>query len=99
MNALASAVVALLTQLLPLLSSTGSSQIGAILNALIEIIPLVIKEATALIEPVKNIISALSANPATTVEQMAILAKLDAQCDADFEDAAQADGIAPESAS
>lgn len=97
MSSIAAAVVALLTQLLPLLSTSAAGTVVAVINALVQIIPVVVQEAEDLITPIKNVIAALSANPATTTAQLATLATLDAQCDAAFEAAAAADGAAPPS--
>ena len=97
MSSIASAVVALLTQLLPILSTSAGGTVAAVINTLLEIIPVVVQEATDLITPIKNVIAALSANPATTAEQMAKLATLDKQCDDAFEAAALAAGEGPAS--
>jgi len=87
MTGIISAVVSLLTALLPLI--TGNSQaIGNIIATLIQIIPAVEQAAENLIPPIKNIIAALSADPATTADQLATLQALDAQCDQAFESAA-----------
>ena len=91
MSSIAAAVVALLTQLLPVLSTSAASMVVAVINALVQIIPVVVD----LIAPIKNVIAALSANPATTTAQMATLATLDKQCDDAFEAAAVAAGEAP----
>ena len=95
MSSIAAAVVALLTQLLPVLSTSAASMVVAVINALVQIIPVVVHEAEDLIAPIKNVIAALSANPATTTAQMATLATLDKQCDDAFEAAAVATGEAP----
>ena len=86
MNTVVAAVIALITAILPLVKD--SQTVDKILAALIELIPVLVKTAQDLVQPVKNIIAALSANPATTEEQMAALAALDAKVDADFEAAA-----------
>lgn len=80
-------IVALLGQLVPLIG-TNSGLITTVISTLIALIPEVVTEVEALIPPIKNIIAALSANPATTADQMATLQKLDAQCDQAFENAA-----------
>ncbi len=98
MSSIASAVVALLTQLLPILSTSAGSTVAAVINTLLQIIPVVVQEATVLITPIKNVIAALSSNPATTAEQMATLATLDAQVDVAFEAAAAAAGAPPDPA-
>ena len=86
------AVLALITALLPQLGVTGANAdlIGKIIAALVALIPTVIQEAKDLLPAVKNIIAALSANPATTADQLAALDALDAQVDAAFEAAAAA---------
>lgn len=96
LTTLATAVIGLLTQIVPLVGG-ASTTIDAILNTLIQLIPAVIQEAEDLIPEVKNIIAALSADPAATTAQLATLASLDAQCDAAFEAAATAAGAAPSS--
>ena len=100
-SSLATAVVAMLTTLLPLLSSSGASAvasiIASIIETLIQLIPVIEKEITALAAPIKNIIAALGSNPATTADQLATLQTLDAQVDSAFEAAASAAGVAPQS--
>ena len=89
MNAAITAVIALIEQLLPAITSAGNASIiASVLNALVSMLPFIIQEVQALITPVKNIIAALSANPATTADQLATLQALDAQVDAAFNDAA-----------
>ena len=87
MNTIVTAVISLLGQLIPLIGG-NSTLISTIINTLIAIIPEIVTEVETLIPPIKNIIAALSANPATTAEQMATLQDLDAKCDAAFEAAA-----------
>ena len=65
---------------------------------LLNILPFILQEISALYTPVKNIIAALSATPATNAAQLGQLQVLDAQVDAAFEAAAaqtDADGTAP----
>ena len=89
MTAVIQAILALVEQLLPLITSSGSSAtIDSIINALIKILPFVAQEVEALVPPIKNIIAALSANPATTADQLAQLQSLDQSVDKAFEDAA-----------
>ena len=89
MTAAITAILAMLEQLLPSILSAARATIGAsIINALTAMLPFIIQEVEALFGPVKNIIAALSANPATTAEQLATLQQLDAQVDAAFEAAA-----------
>jgi hypothetical protein len=88
---LAGIVIALIEELLPLIGGS-SSGITTILNALTQIVPLVIQEAADLLPAIKNIIAALIANSTTTAAQIAALQALDAQVDAAFEAAATAAG-------
>lgn len=87
MTAAISALLALLSQIVPSLSG-DATLIGTIINALIQIIPVIQQEVADVTPAIKNIISALSANPATTADQLATLQALDAQVDAAFEQAA-----------
>jgi hypothetical protein len=91
MTAGMSIILTLLQQLLPLITTSGNAAvIGNVITALTNILPLVVSEVETLIPPIKNIIAALSASPATTAEQLATLQALDAQADAAFEAAAAA---------
>lgn len=76
-------VLTLIEQILPLLTG-GSSTVGLIvniINALVKFMPLIEDEVSTVYTSVKNIIAALSANPATTPEQMSTLQALDKQVD------------------
>lgn len=75
----------------------NSKVVNTILNALIQLVPVAIKEAQEVLPAIQNIINALSANPATTEQQLATLKALDAQVDAAFE-AAVADYLAAKGA-
>jgi len=84
-------ILAMIEQLLPLITSTANANlIASIINALSGMLPFIIQEVASLVAPVKNIIAALSANPATTQEQLSQLQALDKQVDDAFE-AASAD--------
>lgn len=93
------AILAMISQLLPLItSSANAAMIGSIINALTNMLPFIIQEVELLVVPVKNIIAALSANPATEADQLAQLQVLDKQVDDAFEAAAaqtDADGTPP----
>ena len=93
------AILAMISQLLPLItSSANAAMIGSIINALTNMLPFIIQEVESLVVPVKNIIAALSANPATEADQLAQLQVLDQQVDAAFETIAaqtDAEGVAP----
>jgi hypothetical protein len=81
-------VLSMLTELANL--TTSSSTIGNILTTLINLLPTIEQEVADLTAPVQNVIAALSANPATTAQQLAVAQALDAQDDAAFEAAVQA---------
>jgi len=91
-----STLLTLLESLLPSLGvgAATSQLIDTIIAGLIQILPVVIKEAQDLVPAVQGIISALSNHGAVTSEQMATLLALNAQCDAQFEAAAAADSAA-----
>jgi hypothetical protein len=86
------AVLSGIAQILPLLLGTKNADTTSAINGVISIIeklmPLIVDEISAVYQSTKNIIAALSANPATTAEQAATLAQFDAQVDAAFEAAA-----------
>jgi hypothetical protein len=88
LSVIVQAVIALIEAILPNL--TVSATVEKIIQALITILPAIVQEAQDLAPAVKNIIAALSSNPATTAEQLAALQALDAQVDAAFEQAAAA---------
>lgn len=77
------AVLSLIEQILPLLTSSGSTVtlIENIITTLIKLMPLIEDEVSTVYQSVKNIISALSANPAATADQVATLQTLDKQVD------------------
>ncbi len=84
-------VLTIIEQILPLLNNSGTSTkaITTIVTQLEKWLPLIVQEISVLYGPVKNIIVALSANPATLTEQQATLAEIDAQVDTAFEAAAK----------
>jgi hypothetical protein len=96
LSTIATAVVTLLTEFVALMPTASVGQVGTVISTLIQIIPVVVQEASDLVAPIKNIIVALKSNSAITPEQMANLAILDAQCDAEFEAAAADAGIPPD---
>lgn len=85
MSAAFTAILALIQQLLPVLGGSDATLIASIIDVLEKWVPLIITGVEDLYQPVKNIIAALSANPAATADQLATLQKLDAQVDAAFE--------------
>jgi hypothetical protein len=62
--------------------------ITSVISTLTSFLPFIISEISSLYQPVKNIIAALSATPATDAAQLGQLQVLDAQVDAAFEAAA-----------
>lgn len=84
-------ILGLIGQILPLIGVGGSSaaMITSIISTISGVLPLVSNEIALVAPAIKNIISALSENPATTQEQLDQLKALDAQVDAAFEDAAK----------
>ncbi len=77
------AVLTLIEQILPLLTGGGQTValIANIIEALVKFMPLIENEVSTVYTSVKNIIAALSSNPATTEEQMTSLQALDKQVD------------------
>lgn len=101
MSILITSILSMIEALLPAItSSANATLIGSIITALTNMLPFIITEVESLVGPVKNIIAALSANPATTAAQLATLQTLDKQVDDAFDAAAastDADGAAPPS--
>lgn len=62
-----------------------ATAIGAIIAKLVALVPLIEQEARDLLPIVENIITALSANPATDADQLASLRALDKRSDDDFD--------------
>ena len=92
LQAVVTAIIGLMTQFLPLV--TSSTQVTNFITMLIQILPTVEQLAQDLVQPIKNIIASLSANPATDAEQLKALQDLDAQYDAAFDAAATAAEVA-----
>ncbi len=86
MTSIVTGILAILQALVP--SITTSATVQTIINSLIQIIPVLVKEAQDLVPMVKNIIAALSSNPAATADQLATLKALDQLTDSAFEAAA-----------
>jgi len=89
MTAAITAILALLEQLLPLvLSTSNTTLVAGIIEMLTQLMPLIVQEVQTLAPAVKNIITALQADPTTTADQLVQLQALDKQCDDAFEAAA-----------
>ena len=89
MSIIVTSVLAMIQALLPAItSSANAAMIDGIITALTNMLPFIISEVESLVTPVKNIIAALSATPATTAAQLGQLQALDASVDAAFDAAA-----------
>jgi len=75
-----------LAQIIPALSN--SATLTSIINALVALLPTLIKEVQDVAPLVQNIIDALRGNQVITPEQLAALDELEAKYDAEFEAAA-----------
>jgi len=95
---MSSAITLLLTVLAQIAPSLGvSSSITAIINTLVELIPILVKEFQDLVPLVKNIVDALRDNKTITDQQLQDLDALEEKIDAEFEAAAampDSDGMA-----
>jgi hypothetical protein len=86
MTAAIISILSLIEQLLPaILSASNASLVTGIITTLTNLLPFIVQEIETLAPAVKNIIAAMSANPATTAAQLASLQALDQQVDAAFE--------------
>lgn len=82
MNAALTAVLALVGQVLPLITVGGAA--GSVISTLEAILPLVISEVSALYTPIKNIITALQSSGALTPDEITQVQALDKQVDDAF---------------
>lgn len=96
MTAMLTTILSLISALVP--AGTNAALIEKIVAALIQIVPVVVKEYQDLVPIVRNIIAALKADPSTTAAQLEQLQQLEVAWDADFEAAAAA-AIAEDGAS
>lgn len=96
MTAMLTTILSLISALVP--AGTNAALIEKIVAALIQIVPVVVKEYQDLVPIVRNIIGALKADPSTTAAQLEQLQALEVQWDAEFEAAAAA-AIAEDGAS
>ena len=89
-----SLVLSTIETLLPLLLGSANADKAAQIDKIIQLLegwlPLIGNEISVLYTGIKNIITALSADPSTTATQYESLQKLDAASDAAFEAAAAA---------
>ena len=100
MSAILTTILALVEELLPsLVSGSAATTIAKVIALLEQIIPVVIQEAQALEQPVRNIIAALQGSGALTADQLAALAAQEATLDAAFDAAASSATAADAAAS
>lgn len=92
MSALATAIVSMLSALLPLIGGASTGSIDTIINVLVQLIPEVVSEVEQVGPIIANTIAALRSNSAVTVAQLSALATVETQYDAAFEAAATAAG-------
>jgi len=83
-------VLTLLEQLLPKIAGANAGLIAQIINGLVTLVPLMIKEYNDAVPFVKNVILLLKNNSNVTPEQLQTLDILETQIDASFEAAAAA---------
>lgn len=88
MSAILTSILAIIGQLAG--QSGNAVLIEKIIEALIAIIPVVVKEYHDLAPIIQNIITALKSDPSTTAAQLEQLQQLEVQWDAEFEAAAAA---------
>jgi phage-related protein len=77
-------VISLIEQLLPVLGTSAATTtlIETIIGALTKILPLLVEFAPTVYNSVKNIITEVKADPATTAAQWDVLDAIDKQLDA-----------------
>ncbi len=88
MDAVIQLSLGLLQQLLPSLSVANAGLVAKIVEGLVALMPVLIKEYRDVLPMVKNVIAVLKDHTAVTPEQLGALQTLEAQIDADFETAA-----------
>ena len=93
MSSIATVIVNLLVQLMPLIGQMSGGAVSNIITMLENIIPIVVKEATDLLVPIQSIISDLRGSGVLTPDQLAATEALSAKVDAEFDAAAKAAGV------
>lgn len=88
MNAVITLALSLLEAVIPQLGGANAALITKIIEGLVALIPILIKEYQAVIPMIRNVISVLQGNGAVTPEQLATLTAMETQIDAAFEAAA-----------
>ena len=88
MDAVIQLSLGLLQQLLPSLGVANAGLVSKIVEGLVALMPVLIKQYRDVLPMVKNVISVLKDHTAVTAEQITALQTIEAQIDADFETAA-----------
>lgn len=88
MEAIVSLALALLEAIVPQLSGANAALITKIIEGLVALIPLLVKEYNSVIPFIQNVITLLKNNNQVTPDQLAQLDQLEATLDAAFETAA-----------
>lgn len=88
MQAIVTAVLALLAEIAPAINATSS--IAKIIDTLTALLPALAKEVSDLYPIVKNVIATLKGNAAVTPEQLDSLDQIEAKIDADYDAASAA---------
>ena len=89
MNAIVQLALTLLQQVIPKLAGANATLITQIINGLVALIPLLIKEYNDVMPFIKNVITLLKNHNEITPEQLQTLDTLETQIDAAFEIAAE----------
>ncbi len=90
MNAVIELALSLLEQLLPQLGVANAPLVEKIVEALVALTPVLVKEYQDVLPMVKNVITALKGNTSITADQLTALESAETQLDASFEQAATA---------
>lgn len=88
MNAIIQLALTLLEQIAPQIAGANASLIEKIVEGLIALIPLLVKEYQDAIPFIRNVIALIKGNGNVTAEQLQTLDDLEIQIDAAFETAA-----------
>lgn len=92
MNAVIEVLITLLGKLIPAIGN-NAQLIDTIIQALEQIVPVLVKEYQDLVPIVSNIIAALKGTDGITVDQWNALTALEAQIDSEFDQAAKDEGL------
>ncbi len=74
-------VLSLVNTILPMIHKGGSDKIGAVVDTLTKLAPLVTDQIGTVYTGVKNVIDSIGSHPATTADQLAALQAFDKQVD------------------